>query len=489
MRCRVVAIATAVALAACTAGGIAQPTQPATRRAEPMMGPMPPEGPLKIVVLEATGIVRYRPTADAPFRPMAPGDELPEGSEIKTGPKSIVKVQVGEDQQITFDRLGSYQITRAAVENGVFQTESSMKYGRTRYEIEAAGRQHDAVVRSPTSTLAVRGTVTELYDQPPFNVVAVSYTGQVQFRDARRQVALGTRGGRKVTLDAGRNSAAETALASATVDPTIGTYARTAAEQRLIEQVIATGGVIGFDVPGGIPVVRGGTPLTFDANSTNFPGDGINFVLNWTGDADLNLTVALPKFGDIITPITGLNRGNTGGVTTFDHRGGPNGGFEIVFYPQNYPGSDCVDVPGPGNNTGTETYITSIDFISGTVADVKLDTFVRDPVTGAKVLVQRQEGSINQSIANAQFSPVLQTTNFVDDALCAPPPGSTGTAAARVAQRGTQALTGRDTIDRSCGGWQTMLAEDRARRAAAATAAAAKSAPKPPAGAAGARVR
>lgn len=417
---------------------------------------------MTIVVVEFVGLVRYRPTADAPFQPVAAGMELPEGVEIKTGPKSLIRLAVGADQQVTFDRLGSYQVTRAAVENGVFQTESAMKYGRTRYEIEAAGRPHDAVVRSPTSTLAVRGTITELYDQPPFNVMAVSYTGQVQFRDARRQVALGTRGGRKVTLDAERNSAAETALASATVDPTIGGYARTPAEQRLIEQVIATGGVIGFDVPGGIPVVRGGTPLQFDVNSSNFPGEGLNFVLNWTGDADLNLTVALPSFGEIITPVTSLNRGNTGGVTAFDHRGGAEGGFEIVFFPQNYPGSDCIDIPGPGNNSGTETYITSIDFIRGDVADVKLDTFVRNPVTGEKVLVQRQEGSINQSIADARFSPVLQTTNFVDDAVCAPPAAT----AARVARRGAQTLTGRDTIDRSCGGWQTMLAEDRARRAA-----------------------
>ena len=446
----------------------AQPTQPTEqpdaagvpgRRLGP--APLADDGPLKVLVIEASGLARYRTSADQPWKMVAPGLEVEEGVEFSTGPKSFIRVQIGQTQQTTFDRLGTYAVTRAAIENGTIKTDTVMKYGRTRCQIDAAGREHDAAVRSATSTLAVRGTITELYDQPPFAVQAVSYTGRVEFRDARRQVKLGARGGRTVRLDADRNSAAETARASTIVDPTIP-QARTPAEQRLIEQVIATGGVIGFDVPGGIPVVRGGTPLTFDVNSTNFPGEGLNFVLNWTGDANLNLTVALPAFGDLITPLTGLNRGKTGGVTSFDHRGGANGGFEIVYFPQNYPGSDCIDIPGPGNNPGTETYITSIDFVPGVVADVKLDTYVRDPVSGNKVLVQRQEGTINQSIGDVNFAPQLTTTTFVDDAVCGPAPASV----ARAAQRGAQLLTGRNQIDESCGGWQTLVAQDRARRAA-----------------------
>jgi hypothetical protein len=417
---------------------------------------------MRVVITEVVGIARVRDDPSQPWRPATAGMELSEGAEIHTGVRSRVGVKLGDDQAFTIDRLGVTQLLRAKLVGGVNSTDVAVKYGKVRYEVEAAGREHEAVVRSPSSTLAVRGTVFELYDQPPFTTQAISYEGRVMVRNARRQTSIGTRGVvRTVRIDGDKDSAAETALAAVAFDPAIDA-ARTPAEQRLIEQVISNGGLVFTESLGGIPVVTGGTPLTFDAQSTNFPGAGLNFVLNWTGNADLNLTVALPGFNDLITPVTGFNRGSTGGVTAFDHRGGPNGGFEIVFFPQNYPGSDCIDIPGPGNNPGTEDYITSIDFIRGVAADVKLDTFVRDPVTGNTVLVQRTEGTVNQSVGDSNFAPNLVTTSFVDDAVCAPP--SAALSASRTSRRGPQVLTG-GAVDRSCGGWQTMVEADRARRA------------------------
>lgn len=411
-------LAISVLLAAATSGPVVaartrQPTQPATvesasdrRRMGPgIVAPAMPEGPLKVVVLEAAGLARYRNSSDQPWQMLRAGMELSEGVELSTGPKSFIRVQIGDAQQTTFDRLGTYAITRAAVESGTIKTDTIMKYGRTRCEIEAAGQEHDAVVRSASSTLAVRGTVTELYDQPPFAPQAVSYTGQVQFRDARRQVRLGSRGGGTVRLDAGKNSPAETALATTVVDPTIA-YARSPSEQRLIEQVIATGGIIGFEEPGGIPIVRGGTPPAFEAIESAIVDNGLSFVLKWTGNADLNMSVVPIGFGEIIAPITSLNRGNTGGVTGFDHRGGANGGFEVLFYPPNYPGADC---------NPTQTYVDQIGYVSGETVPFERRVYVRDPVTGQQVLVSVKEGTLGASTATF-------TERFVNPPPC--PPGA-----------------------------------------------------------------
>jgi len=436
---RIFRCALAASVALCTsipAATVQNPPASQPRARGPIFGPLPPEGPLKITVVEVVGKVQARADGAGAWAEPAVGQELPEGAEFRTGVKSFIKVRIDSDQVITLDRLGVTKINKASFEEGVFKSEVAVKFGRVKYEIESAGRVHDATVRSATSTLAVRGTVFELYDQPPFTPQAISYTGAVLVRDARKQVRIGSKGSSKVQVDGDKQTAAETALASASFDPIIN-GARTPAEQRLIEQVIARGGIVSFDSPGGIPVVRGGMPLLFDENNTvNLPGAGLNFVLNWTGDADLNLTVALPKFGDITTPVTNLNRTQSGGITAFDHRGGSTlGGFEIVFFDANYPGGAATNPPGglvtfpgptingrptiiipdlPGNQlTGAETYITSVNIVTGTPIDFSLKTFVLDPATGGQVFVSEQFGPLTQDVPNTNDEVVAGRVQFV----------------------------------------------------------------------------
>src|SRR5438270_10162165 len=92
-------------------------------------------------------------------------------------------------------RLGTVKVLQALRDGTKLKTDMLMKYGRTRYSVEAAGLEHESTISTPSGTLAVRGTVVSLYDQPPFVPVAVSYTGQAMFRDAHRQVSLGSKGG------------------------------------------------------------------------------------------------------------------------------------------------------------------------------------------------------------------------------------------------------------------------------------------------------
>src|SRR6202035_5338020 len=180
-----------------------------------------------------------------------------------------------------------------------------MNYGRMDYAIEAAGLEHESTIVSPSSTLAIRGTVVSLYDQPPFAPQATSYTGRAMFRDFSRlaSVAVGSKGGSKATVTAGKTSSAQAALDSTVVDPRLGGQALTASDQTLIAQQVAKGGVVSYDAFANIPVVRNAAPLSDAQLVQGLPG-ALNFVIRWNGPADINLEVFVQKGADLTTIAT-----------------------------------------------------------------------------------------------------------------------------------------------------------------------------------------
>jgi hypothetical protein len=337
------------------------------------------QGPFKFTITKTQGIVRVRESEDAPWQTVKVGMELTEGAEFETGPKSSVVFVIPPDETVALDRLGRLKLLRSNIVDGKVVTDLGMKYGRTRYEIEAAEREHDTHVRSPAATLAVRGTQVDLYDQPPFAPQATSFTGRATFRDAHKEVAFGNKGAGKTTVSTDKDSSAQLALTDSYVDPSIS-FARTPAEQKLIEQTVGKGGILSFDMTSNIPVIRGGVPLTTQEILASPPG-ALDFILTWTGNTDLNLIVSPISLNETIAPIFPLNHSTSGGQTAFDHRGGPNGGFEIVFWPANYPGSK----PGPSDNL---TYVAAVQYVTGegtpfvlTVLDSQ-DTGLQPPLTG-----------------------------------------------------------------------------------------------------------
>src|SRR5581483_5439605 len=67
------------------------------------------------------------------------------------------------------------------------------------------------------------------------------------------------------------------------------------------------------------------------------PGD-LNFVVRWSGNTNID-TVALvlgESQSEFLFPREGINTTPFGGRIPFDHRGGPNGGFEIAFWPAGF---------------------------------------------------------------------------------------------------------------------------------------------------------
>lgn len=178
-----------------------------------------PEGPLQITVTGVQGIVQARTAPGEKWKPVTVGMVLNEGSEFRTGPRSGVRFVIPPDQTVALDRLGTVQVLKATFESGKLFTDLGMKYGRTRYDIESATRQHDATVRSPSSVLAVRGTKVSLYDQPPFAPEAVSLTGRAFFRDLHKEVYLGGKNQGKTKVNQSSDSPAAYALSNTQQDP------------------------------------------------------------------------------------------------------------------------------------------------------------------------------------------------------------------------------------------------------------------------------
>jgi hypothetical protein len=325
-------------------------TEPAaTAPAEGAATEAPAPTAMKVVVQEVKGLVQVRTADGQPWQPAKVGMEVNEGAEFRTGPRSSVTCVIPPDQTIVLDRLGTVKVAEAVRSGDKIKTDLVMKYGRSSYAIEAAGAQHESTIRSPSSTLAVRGTRVSLYDQPPFVPEARSFTGRATYQNAKRQLRLGGPG-RGARIRADRADAADSALGETVVDPSIGP-ARTSSESELIENEVSRGALLNFDQRLGIQTVRGGAGPQTDAELQNSLPGRLNFVLRWTGNADLNLIVdeqrvlpeqqldALLTFlpEEILFPGFGLNVNQTGGVIPFNHRGGPNGGQEIAFWSGGFP--------------------------------------------------------------------------------------------------------------------------------------------------------
>jgi hypothetical protein len=340
---------------------------------------------LTVRIAEVRGLVRVRSAPDQPWQKAAVGMELPQGAEFQTGPKSACVCTIENDQTIVIDRLGVVSVAQAIKSSGTVKTDLLMKYGRTEYEIESAGAKHDATIRSPSSTLAVRGTRVNLYDQPPFSPSAQSYTGRAIYSYAKRRTALGAPG-RGAVVQASRGTAAESALGETVVDPSIG-QARTSADAKLIETEVSRGALADFNERTGITVFKNGAGPPGDDELNRFLPGKFNVIARWTGNQDLNLVVdpeffpadqILSKVGsfadkgpdEILFPGFGQNISATGGRIDFDHRGGPKGGYEVAHYEKPKSGIYGIIVL-PGGHGGTEPANVKIQaFLEGKSIDL-----------------------------------------------------------------------------------------------------------------------
>jgi hypothetical protein len=326
----------------------------------------PQSGSIMATVAKIQGMPQFRPKDDAKWEPLAVGQKLSEDASVRTGPKDAIVLTVPPDETVGVSRLTTATILKAYQNRGKVTTDIGMKVGNVRLDIAGAGVEHEATIRSPNSNLAIRGTSVSLFDQRPYTPEAVSLTGRAVFSPLRRQaIAFGGKGAGKTVIRSGSNSPAQFAVGQAYVDPGIG-GARTDSEEALLNSLVSRGAVVSFDQDAGIRVVRGGGRPSDSQIPSVLPGI-LSFVVRWDGPANLDLALSTPNFPDghseFIYPIGGLDRSKSGGVTPFDHRGGPGGGIEVVYWPTN------TFIGG--------TYAMSVQRVSGPPVNATIQAFLR----------------------------------------------------------------------------------------------------------------
>lgn len=314
----------------------------------------PASGAMSVQITGVEGMVQVRESGDAPWKAAKVGMVVGEGAEFRTGPRSAVRCLIPPDQTITLDRLGVIKLMQALQEKNVIKTKVGMPYGRTRYDIEEAGVEHQSELVTPSSTLAVRGTVVSVYDQPPFAPSAVSLTGRAEYRTAKRQIAFGGKGQGKTQVSSETDSAAAGSLLRSFVDPT-SNYGRPKEEQQLINQLQAKGDLVLNN--GRLALAFGGA--VSDAQLLDFiSGQGrFNITMRWFGPGDFDLFVLTPDpttnlpaytlgnpsyagsvfkdiglFGDTNTPPVTAARTPDGGQIKFDQIAFGGGGIELASW-------------------------------------------------------------------------------------------------------------------------------------------------------------
>lgn len=196
---------------------------------------------LSAKITSLKGVVQVRETEDQPWKPAEVGMTLGEGAEFRTGPRSAVQFVIPPDQTITLDRLGTIKLLQAALEQGKVTTDLGMKYGRTRYDIQAVDLKHASTIHSPGSTLAIRGTDVTYEDQAPWQPSAVCRTGRAMFKNARHDfVAFG--GKRPAAVNTAIASPGEQAMVQTRADPNSAFSGRTGPEAALLSALPSQGG-------------------------------------------------------------------------------------------------------------------------------------------------------------------------------------------------------------------------------------------------------
>ena len=155
-------------------------------------------GKLVVTVRAFRGFVQLRNRTDEPWQMPVVGMKLDGNAEFRTGPRSWVRFHVPPKQLVTLDRLGTVKVLEAIYDPAkeTVKTDLAMKYGRARYDVQAAGVLLESTVHTPGNTLAIRGTKTFITNTPPFPAAVATYGGVVKHRTSSgAQVQFGDEDG------------------------------------------------------------------------------------------------------------------------------------------------------------------------------------------------------------------------------------------------------------------------------------------------------
>jgi len=318
----------------------------AAEKTAPASNPAPSTVPTGAVALRAAivsvkGVVQVRQAEDQPWQTAVAGMQLGQGAELRTGLRSAVQFVIEPDQVITLDRLGTVKVLQAYMEHNKATTDLGVKYGRTRYDIQSADLEHQATIRSPGSTLAIRGTDVTYEDQAPWEPSSVSRHGRAEFKNFRKEF-LPFGGTSHATIAADKNSAAQDAQSKTRLDPRGAFAGRTADENELLLDLPSTGGL---DAQGLLALQELAKIGGFKGNFVGVPPvpGPLEFILDWVStktpagptSVDLQVTDPLGNTASILHPVIG--KGTAMGMFTGSNQGPMGFGEESVIWGLFFP--------------------------------------------------------------------------------------------------------------------------------------------------------
>lgn len=151
-------------LSVLSASAIAQDaadTDTPTTTTTPESTPPADAEPIYARVIEVSGDVRYAPLDSTDWKPVELDMQLPAETQIRTGLRSAVKFQIGEQAPFTamvIESVGKIVLSEAYRAPDKKRVRIGVAYGKVRAGVAEGGLQSDFTVDTPVATLSKRGT-------------------------------------------------------------------------------------------------------------------------------------------------------------------------------------------------------------------------------------------------------------------------------------------------------------------------------------------
>lgn len=146
-------------------GALAQPTSETETTSAPEATPAaastPDATPIFARVIEVDGDVRYAPLESTDWKKVELDMQLPAETQIRTGLRSAVKFQIGEEAPFTamvIESVGKVVLSEAYRDTDKKRVRVGVAYGKVRAGVAEGGLQSDFTVDTPVATLSKRGT-------------------------------------------------------------------------------------------------------------------------------------------------------------------------------------------------------------------------------------------------------------------------------------------------------------------------------------------
>jgi hypothetical protein len=112
-----------------------------------------------VTLVEMTGSVEVRESADKPWIKAKPGMKLSSSWEISTGLRGKAVLKFADNSTVLVQRLTEMKISEFSRSGGEVKTRLNMKYGAVRVHVKKGTARNDFQVSSPTATASVKGTI------------------------------------------------------------------------------------------------------------------------------------------------------------------------------------------------------------------------------------------------------------------------------------------------------------------------------------------